>query len=153
MTELVSAAIGALTGGLITFFTTRWQIRKELEFAYDKDLRERRIKEYIELWKLLELFAKYSRPVEEVSFVTIRALSESLRRWYFHNGGFYLSIEARDAYFVLQEALVTAAPTSGPPETPIGEATFERIRQLASALRTSLVADVGTRRAPAIRDG
>lgn len=30
------------------------QLHKELEFKYDTDLREKRIPQYLELWKLLE---------------------------------------------------------------------------------------------------
>lgn len=152
MTELAAAVIGALVGGLVTFSTTRWQIRKELEFEYDKDLRERRIAEYRKLWKLVELFALYSRPVEAVTHGAVRRLSNDLRHWYFHDGGFYLSVEARDAYFALQEALVKELQASENPSAAISEVVYERVRKQASALRTSLVADVGTRRAPAIHE-
>jgi len=150
MTEVISAALGAVGGGLLTFFTTRWQIRKELEFAYDKDLRERRIKVYIELWKLLEVFAKYSRPIDQVQLKDVRELSEGLRHWYFHKGGFYLSIDARDAYFALQETLVAQLREGDSLSTPLPLPAFEGIRELGSALRTSLVADVGARREPAL---
>jgi hypothetical protein len=151
MNELIAAIIGAVGGGIVTFFSTRWQIRKELEFAYDKDLRERRIAAYTRLWQLLEPLAKYSRPIAQLTTVHVHEMSELLRHWYFADGGFFLSVEARDAYFALQEALTDAVADDASRARELSDPAFDAIREKGSALRTSLVADVGSRRKPEVR--
>ena len=144
MNEFIAAVIGAVGGGVVAFFTTRWQIRKELEYEYDKDLRERRIKAYLELWKLLQPLAKYSRPIEDLRVSHLSALSKDLRGWYFETGGFLLSSDARDLYFDVQEALAEVLAAAHEEEAGISDSTFESLRAKGSNLRTSLVKDVGT---------
>lgn len=151
MNELIAAIIGAAGGGIVTFFSTRWQIRKELEFAYDKDLRERRIAAYTRLWRLLEPLAKYSRPIAQLTTVHVREMSDLLRHWYFADGGFFLSVEARDAYFALQEALTATVADDASQARVLSDPEFDGLREKGSALRTSLVTDVGSRRKPEVR--
>jgi hypothetical protein len=151
MNELLAVVIGAAAGGIVTFFSTRWQIRKELEFAYDKDLRERRIATYTRLWQLLEPLAKYSRPIPQLTTLHLQEMSELLRHWYFADGGFFLSIQAREAYFTMQETLTTL--TSGlagnrNEARVISPSEFDQLRKIGSDLRSSLVKDVGSRRTP-----
>jgi len=114
------------------------------------------------LWATLEPLAKYARgrpgrPTRD----EIEKLAARLRAWYFKDGGLYLSADAREAYFHLQDAL-TAVVTSrrwaadGNPSDEIDPDTFESLRRIGSWLRTALTYDVGTRRpfslAPAWQD-
>ncbi|MFL6210640.1 MAG: hypothetical protein ACJ74W_17440 [Pyrinomonadaceae bacterium] len=87
-----------------TYLTTYVVWRKNLLVEYDKDLRAKRIEVYRELWKQLQPLAKYARPVRVTPAVLV-ALSVGLRRWYFVNGGLFLSGSSRDAYFALQDGL------------------------------------------------
>lgn len=60
--KLIISIVSGLAGAFITYIFAVLKLRKELEFKYDTDLREKRIPKYLELWKLLEDLAKYERP-------------------------------------------------------------------------------------------
>ncbi len=64
VTEIINALPVILVGALIAYLFAVLKLRKELEFKYDTDLRDKRIARYLELWKLLEDLAKYARPKE-----------------------------------------------------------------------------------------
>jgi hypothetical protein len=146
---LVGSAAGAMWAAYVG---TRRRIAAELEGRYDADLRDKRLVVYPKLWRALEPLAMYARdPPGYPTRAEIAKLAVGLRRWYFNDGGFYLSAESREAYFDLQKAL-TALTTSaswtapGGPSDQIDEDTFERLRKIGSWLRTALTYDVGTRR-------
>lgn len=143
--EIINALPGVSVGALITYLFAVLKLRKELEFKYDTDLRDRRINQYLELWKLLEDLAKYARP-KELTFADLEKLTASLREWYFHKGGLFLSDNSRDSYFDLQEAIknILASNTEVKEQT-VPETIYEELRQTGSSLRTALVRDVGTR--------
>lgn len=131
---------------IVTAYLASRKIREDLEARYDTDLRDRRLKVYADLWKSLEPLAKYSPP-GPVTGTVIANLSRSMRGWYYETGGIFLSIEARDAYFKLQDSLVGAVQNpGGNGEAVLEPATFEAIRAKSSKLRTSLAHDIGTRR-------
>lgn len=143
--EIINALPGVFVGALITYLFAVLKLRKELEFKYDTDLRDKRIARYLELWKLLEDLAKYARP-KELTFADLEKLTASLREWYFQKGGLFLSDNSRDSYFDLQEAIkkVLASHTEAK-EQAVPETIYEELRQTGSSLRTALVRDVGTR--------
>jgi hypothetical protein len=147
--------IGLITfvlGGLGTYFTTRWKIRKDLESEYGRIVREARLRTYPMLWVTLQPFALYAR-TWPVTNRTVQELAVSLRQWYFETGGMFLTDRSRDAYFAVQKAL--AQYLSIHPyreearEEDLDPSAFESIRTLGSALRTALVLDLGTRRTDA----
>lgn len=146
---LVGSAAGAIWAAYVG---TRRRVLAELEGRYDADLRGLRLAVYPKLWATLEPLAKYARDrPERPTRDEIVNLGALLRAWYFKEGGLYLSVEARGAYFHLQDAL-TAIITSTrwaaddrPPDEIDGD-TFEALRQIGSWLRTTLTYDVGTRR-------
>jgi hypothetical protein len=124
---LVGSAAGAIWAAYVG---TRRRVLAELEGRYDAELRD-----------------SPSRPRR----TEIEDLARNLRRWYFEEGGLYLSAEAREAYFQLQDALTAviesnrwAAGTDSSDE--IDAQTFQALRQIGSWLRTTLTYDVGTRR-------
>lgn len=140
-----AAIIGGLIGLVSTYVVAVVKVRQDLRAKYDIDLRERRIPEYKELWKLTDMFPKYGRGPNPTAAGT-QALSVALRDWYFAGGGMLLSIYGRYTYFALQEAL-NDLPATDDGQT-MGDATYECLRQRGSDLRTALVRDVGTRRDP-----
>jgi hypothetical protein len=145
MDVLLSLVASILTGLVTAYFTSR-KVREDLEAKYDTDLRDRRLKVYAELWKLLEPLAKYSPP-GPVTPRVLGQLSRALRSWYFDTGGLYLSEPARDAYFALQGALVAAVGTGEAEiDVELDPDAFEAIRKAGSDLRTHLAGDIGTRR-------
>jgi hypothetical protein len=145
--QLLAAIIGAVIGFISTYLAAVVKLRQDLRAEYDKDLRERRIPEYKRLWKLTDLFPKYARTTIP-TVADVRELAISLRDWYFDGGGMLLSKSGRESYFALQEAL-GGLLTAGD-DGPVDEATYERLRQRCSALRSALVQDVGTRREPVV---
>jgi hypothetical protein len=146
---LVGSAAGAIWAAYVG---TRRRVLAELEGRYDAELRASRLGVYPHLWAALEPLAKYARePPGRPRRTEIEELTRNLRRWYFEEGGLYLSAEAREAYFQLQDALTAvvdskrwAAATDSSEE--IDAQTFEELRLIGSWLRTTLTYDVGTRR-------
>jgi hypothetical protein len=140
---IVSALIGALTGIL----TTSWKTRKDLESAYDIELRKHRIEAYGALWKLLQPLAFYSPP-GALTYEGVRKLSEELRRWYYETGGLFLSERTREPYFELQRALTGLSVGLQDEETVTNEQIVEIVKALASRLRTTSTQDIETRVGP-----
>jgi hypothetical protein len=146
---LVGSAAGAIWAAYVG---TRRRVLAELEGRYDAELRDSRLSVYPKLWAALEPLAKYARePAGRPGRNEIEDLARHLRRWYFEDGGLFLSAEAREAYFQLQDALAAVTESerwtegTGSSEE-IDAHTFDALRQIASWLRTTLTYDVGTRR-------
>jgi hypothetical protein len=138
---VVAAAIGAISG----IVTTSWKTRKDLESQYDIDLRKQRIDAYRALWKDLQPLAYYSPPTA-LTYGGLQTLSESLRRWYFEEGGLFLSERTRPPYFHLQQALTELpAASERKAHMKLDDDTAEIVKALASRLRTSTTEDVATR--------
>jgi hypothetical protein len=146
---LVGSAAGAIWAAYVG---TRRRVLAELEGRYDAELRDSRLRVYPQLWAALEPLAKYARqPPGRPRRHEIESLARRLRRWYFEEGGLYLSAEAREAYFQLQDALTAVIESQRWNEetgssNEIDAHTFDALRQIASWLRTTLTYDVGTRR-------
>ena len=139
---------GALLGAVTTYLVAVLKLRRELEYKYDTDLRDKRIPQYLELWKLLEDLAKYATP-KQLTFDDLYKLTASLRQWYFEQGGLFLSEKSRDTYFALQDAIKKVLDAKGQPGvTTVDEGTYEDLRKSGSDLRTALTRDVGTRKSP-----
>lgn len=150
--EILAALIGAFAGIAGTYLTAILKYRKDLEAEYDESLRDQRIKEYLKLWKLTGLLAKYGQ-FAPVCYKDLQTLTLDLRVWYFENGGMFLSDASRDRYFALQEALKTVlADQHNMLEQAVDPDTYERLRSAGSLLRTSMAADVGTRRKPILAE-
>lgn len=137
-TAIVVAAVTGVLGLIAGIAGTAYKSRKALESEYDIDLRKKRIDVYKKLWKELQVLALYSPP--PFSRETVEQLSTELRRWYFEQGGIFLSTRARNRYFDLQEALVQTLKRREDPAR-----LRELLRKRGSALRTAMAEDVATR--------
>jgi hypothetical protein len=145
--KLLAAIIGATAGVITTYLGAILKFRVDLKSQYDKDLRDKRIAQYCELWKLTGTFPKYARD-KQVTHQDLQCLMVALREWYFTKGGMFLSDAARDAYFALQEELKIASGSLDSSQAVIkDEVAYDRLRLKGSALRSALVRDVGTRKA------
>jgi hypothetical protein len=133
--------VGVLVTAVITALATAAKVKQDLEADYDLALRNERLAAYRELWRRLEPLAKYFR-AQEVTRRRLRELGTELRSWYFQTGGIYLTERSRDAYFALMDGLSAAVGVDEEPDPGKVEDLGER----GSALRTSLVEDVRTRR-------
>jgi hypothetical protein len=141
--SVLVGALAALIAAGITFLTTRWQLRRQFDFEYDRQLRERRLAAYSELWHLLEPLSIYER--EPITVETAWAMSARLTRWYYRTGGIVLSVAARDAYFPVQNILSAAGHLPLPNDSHVARKTMEELKTRASRLRSATTSDVGTR--------
>lgn len=144
--KLLAAIIGAIAGVVTTYLGAILKFRVDLKSQYDKDLRDRRITQYSDLWRLTGIFPKYAHE-KQLTNQDLQGLMVSLREWYFTKGGMFLSDAARDAYFALQEALKSVSSSQFKSSGCLDEATYELLRSKGSTLRSALVRDVGTRKA------
>jgi hypothetical protein len=156
MTQIIAPLIaffGTLLTVAVTATATALKVRQDLQREYDLSLRKERMDAYRELWKTLEPLAKYFR-AQRVTYASLKALGSDLRKWYFETGGIFLTVPAREAYFNLMDELrlVEILEERDLPGE-VDFATFDRLRELGSALRSTMVADVLTRRGPALRPG
>jgi hypothetical protein len=142
-TSILVGALAALVAAGATFLTTRWQLRRQFDFDYDRQLRERRLMAYSELWCLLEPLSIYERAPITVN--TAWVMSAKLTHWYYQTGGLVLSTAARDAYFPLQNVLAAAGSLPMQNNFRLARTTMEELKRRASRLRTATTSDVGTR--------
>jgi hypothetical protein len=126
--SMVAALAGLLLGGVVTYLTTSAQLRAEAEHAYDRALRDLRLPHYQQLFHLTEGIPRQWRMSDAPSRVELLALREQFHNWYFSDqaGGMFLSQAARDAYFLLQNHLQSAAAHLTDDSQPVGE---ERLSQ------------------------
>ena len=142
---VIVPALIALVAGIVVALV---QARRNLETQYDIDLRKNRIGAYQQLWAAFEPLAFYSPP-GPVTLQTIRDISKTMRKWYFREGGLFLSAEARDVYFRLQRELTaTAHSRAGGTSEELAFDRREYIKALTSRLRTQMTEDVKTRVGP-----
>ncbi|MFF4806288.1 hypothetical protein ACFY1U_49370 [Streptomyces sp. NPDC001351] len=139
---LLGGLIGSLVGGVLTWLTTRWKLREELEHSYDKDLRAERLMAYRKLWQETGAIPRYWR-LQPTRTDLIR-LIEKCHSWYFEVGGFLFSQETKDAYFKMMDALDKAGGRQSDDDTPVTNDVLETLSVAAERLRLHLAADLGT---------
>jgi hypothetical protein len=145
---LLGAFAGALAGGLVTFLTARAQMRRDLEYAYDRELRTQRMIAYRSLYARTVVLPRYWR--ENPRRRVLADWSQSFHEWYFtESGGLFLSDAARQTYHVALEVIAEIG-TAGAPDDVLTAADEERLWRAGQALRRTLAADLGTARAPQV---
>jgi hypothetical protein len=149
---MLTGLFGLISGIVLTYLGSVLKFRKDLEAEYDKDLRNRRLDAYQDLWKLLEILARYDRP-KPLNRQTLEELTATMREWYFGTGGLYLSEKTRGTYFDLKRALQDkiARGNYGADGSLVGPDS-QSLLDLASLLRASLSQDVGTRKSSPVAD-
>jgi hypothetical protein len=146
---LESVLIGGVAGvvsSVITYFSTRAKIRLDQMAVYDKELQTNRLAMYLILWAALEPLSRYGRG--DVTYRDLVRVSDATRDWYFKQGGIYLTRRSRDPYFRwkgLLQPFLDDATLRAQPDTPIDLTRLTDVIAAASALRTSLSDDIGTK--------
>lgn len=108
-----------------------------------EELQRERIAAYRGLWELTKLLPKWPRS-EDVTYEHLGTLSQALRDWYFHEGGgMFFSRSAHTSYSALQDSL--AAILMEQSSENITDEHYDAVRELCSALRSTLARDVGSR--------
>jgi len=145
--------LGAVVGGLVTYLTTRSRMRLELEYAYDRELRDKRLPHYQRLFHISRAVPREWRPDAVPSRAGLRDIREEFHDWYFgaDASGMFLTETARDLYFGLQNGLEAAARGADVGGEALTEKEQVTLYELASALRHQLSADVGTGQSPRLK--
>jgi hypothetical protein len=129
-----SIAVAALTG-FGSYALAKWNTRKDLEL----ELRRQRLDAFKKLWTISQPLAKWGS-AEPVTPAVVARLSRDLCKWYFEEGGMFLTDSSRDAYFRFQESLQSTIESNAKsPQSSVLDATvFESLRQKGSDVRTTL---------------
>jgi hypothetical protein len=145
---LAGALVGAIAGGVATWTTTRQQMRRELAFHYDRELRVRRFEAYGSLYMRTKVLPRYWRTNPRRP-----ELSEwgfSFDEWYFdESGGMFLTNAAREQYHDALEAIASVHSTTGPDQ--ISDKEVERLWRAGQTLRRQLSADLGSSDTPHLK--
>lgn len=145
-----SAVIGLLAGGVITYMTSRAQLRVQAEHDYDVALRDLRLPHYQELFRLTGAIPREWWPSSALTRRDVLALRERFHDWYFGGGagGLFLSQDARTAYSALQVELQEAARNLASDEDHMSIDDIRRVRERGSVLRHHLYSDLGAAEQP-----
>lgn len=150
VSSLVTALLSGIISSALTYFSTRSKIRLDMTVEYDKDLHNKRLELYKQLWPKTKPLAEFTRE-SALTYHIIKTVAEETRDWYFDQGGIYLSKRSRKPYFrlkgLLQDVLDDKAmreDRSLALDTPRADALLAA----AGRLRTSLADDIRARRGP-----
>jgi hypothetical protein len=143
---LIGALLGTAAGGLSAFLTGKAQLRRELEHAYDQELRTRRVDVYRSLYKRTCNLPRYWRT--NPARAELSGWSHGFDDWYFGEaGGLFLSDVARHAYLSMLEVMATVANDNAE-EYRLSDEEVQRLWRAGQALRRQLAADIGTAEDP-----
>lgn len=148
----IGIVIGGLVGGLSTYFATRSRIDLEHRAAFDRELRGLRMPHYQALHHISECIPREWRDGDEPTRADLLSLRQTFHEWYFGSdaGGMFLTDEARDAYFDLQNELQVIGGRDDARGGTLELTPEEQqvLRRLAHDLRKQLRKDVGTAEPP-----
>jgi len=141
----ISGVVGIVLTALFGLLTNRQKFREDLQGKYDATLHQQRTDVYLPLWKQLELLARFAPP-EPVTTRRLHDLSKTLREWFFHQGGLFLSDDSRHAYLELQMTLVGFVRKHGISDQELSETLLDPIQEKTTVLRATLSKDIGSRK-------
>ena len=148
---LISGLVSGVVSSVLTYFGTRSKIRLDMRVEYDKNLHEKRLELYKDLWPKTQPLGRFA-PYELLTHKIVNSVSSQMGNWYFFKeGGIYLSKRSRKPYFVLKSELtkvILNRELADQPDKYIGDEARDAILDAASRLRTSLADDIRTRNAP-----
>lgn len=150
MSSVVTALLSGLVSSVLTYFSTRSKIRLDMTVEYDKDLHNKRLELYKQLWPKTKPLAEFTRE-SPLTYATVKTVAEETRDWYFDQGGIYLSKRSRKPYFRLKSLLQVVLDDKALEQErsrPVDRPLTAAILTAARNLRTSLADDIRARRGP-----
>ncbi|MEU4222145.1 hypothetical protein [Actinoplanes sp. NPDC026623] len=153
---LVAALIGAIAGTLSTYLTLRPKLTLELEYAYDRTLRDKRIDSYQRLFYVTRHFPRYYLDDSRPTGSDLQQYRAELHDWYFNQvaGGMFLTAAAKRSFLELQNHIAGLIFDDGLPRNdqnaPISPEACDELLALGRRLRHQLVADLGAANTPRI---
>lgn len=155
---LAGVILGAFLSAIATYLTTRSTKRIELEYSYDRALRDKRLESYQKLFHVSKCLPRYWRSAEIPTRQELRRFRQDFHDWYFGEdaGGMFLTAAAKDAYVRLLNLLAEAIPEDQvspekSEELPLSADESRALRGLASELRRQLSTDVGAANPPRLQ--
>jgi hypothetical protein len=156
--DLTTVVVSSLVGGLVSYLGALWKSAVDFHSKVDDGLIAKRTRLYEALWSLTKKVPKWPQN-EQLRYTHLRELSVEMQRWYFDEGGIYMSEATRVAYGAAQDTIsaVVRAASGGDldrrvtHEGPSGYfgtdgGDYERVRASLSALRTAMTEDLLSRR-------
>jgi hypothetical protein len=145
--QLLIPIIAAIAGAISSYVVAVGKTRMDLASQYDINLQNKRFEAYSELWKLMELLAKWSPPKATLSYKDLKEISCNFRHWYFSKGGLYISEPSMLDYGRFQDEIIKLTRDKDENEI-LPDPERESIRKLSSELRHALTVDIASRRKP-----
>lgn len=150
VSSLITGLVSGVISSALTYFGTRSKIRLDMRVEYDKNLHDKRLALYKQLWPKTKPLARFT-PDFVLTYDTIKPVAEQTRDWYFDEGGIYLSKRSRKPYFHLKSLIQEVMDDKNLAKEPTKALDTPRADAILAAahdLRTSLADDIRTRRAP-----
>lgn len=156
---LLGVVLGSVIGGIVTYLTTRSNMRLTLEHEYDKTLQTKRIERYEALFQASSCLPRYWPPtVPQPTREDLHQFRETFHDWYFGPGagGMFLTRDAKDHYIRLLNTIAETAfkdyeATMSTSTEPLSEDEAKTLCLLSSDLRHQLATDVGAANPPRFR--
>jgi hypothetical protein len=133
-------------------------MRLDLEHAYDRTLRDKRLDRYQHLFHVSRCLPRYWLPTEEPTRQDLRRFRQEFHDWYFGEdaGGMFLTPAAKSVYMRMMNAIADTmraneADADAAAESPLSAGESQALRDVASELRHQLAEDVGAANPPRLR--
>jgi hypothetical protein len=141
---ITAGVVSGLAGAVVSGVVTLRKVRSDLAAEYDRELRAKRLEHYSAFWpKFAETSGTKPKPLSSDDLVEF---SDALRAWYFDEAGIYFSSSTMDAYNILQREIASITGKGG----TLSDRDRAFVRFFASAFRTRMTEDLGTRRRPLV---
>jgi hypothetical protein len=137
---IVTSVLGLLTAGILAL-VNNWITARS---GIDENLRNQRLKLYPALWASTSLVSWW--PPGDPTRASLSDLRNSMRLWYYGEGGMFLSTRGKARYNEFQELIAALLAHSGHSDDRPTNQSYIDLRDTASALRTALTEDLDTRR-------
>ena len=144
MEQLTTILVSALVGGTVSYVGALIKNRLDLHRAIDDDLSEKRDTVYSRPWRETGVLPRRPR-LTRVTYSQLTDLEVSLGRWYYEEGGLYLSEGAREAYSAMMDTLENVRHRGGENDH-VNDDDYEEARQACSTFRSWLTQDLLSRR-------